>query len=166
MPGTFETGCSSIELDGSPWNVTTAIHLYVIRNSSGQFELYQNAACTVAYSPANLECDYNESTGLYFYIGQPSASDLKFTDGLSGRPLPISWPAQEACPSTVTYGKIKSDRLAFSIRDLAAHTNDVNYTFDLVVELPSGDPQGVSFHLADAFVDPTIIEKGEEPPPK
>lgn len=159
----FQTGSSSIDLSGSPWNVTHTISLYVYRDSSGNIVLYRDSTRSQVFSPAELEVSRNVSTGLYFYI--LDSTDLTFCDGLSGLPLPIVWLHQEVCPSTVTYGKIRADRRAFSIKDLCQGQNTVRHSFDLMVQLGSQPPFSVlSFGGGTAAIDPTIVEKGEEPP--
>lgn len=160
MSGTFETGASSIDLSGSPWNVTGTISVYV-RSSGGEIALFKDAACTEALSPPNLAVPYDQPTGLYFYIAASSTSGTLFCDGLAGQPQPVVWGGgAHDCPATVTYGKILESRLAFSMKDLAHHANDVSHSFDLMIELPGGRHATFTSFVKE---DPTIIEKGEEP---
>lgn len=159
MSGTFETGSSSIDLSGSPWNVKDVIRVYV-RNLDGDVGLFKDAACDEPFIPPRLEVPYDRSTGLYFYIAAGSTAGTLFCDGLDGRPLPVSWLQTDLCPSTVTYGKILASRKAFSMQDLADHASDVTYPFDLMIQLPDGRHIRVAPMVK---VDPTIVEKGQEP---
>lgn len=170
MPGSFQTGSASIDLSGSPWNVTATVKLFVLLRADGSFGLYRDEGCTDAFEPAEMPVWENVSTGLYFYIGAGSPAGTLFCDGQDGRPQPVVWLASEACPPTVTYGKIRADRLAFSMSDLAPTPHAARLPFDLEVETPNGVYTSVLAHLRRREepgvtpVDPTIVEKGEEPP--
>jgi hypothetical protein len=160
MSGSFETGASSIDLSGSPWNVTTTINVW-IQFLDGTVSLFRDAACTESFSPPWLVVEPNQSTGLYFFIAPSSVTGTLVCDGLSGQPEPVSWiGGTHECPSTVTYGKILASRLAFSMSDLEHHANDVSYRFDIWLQLPDGRHVSVRPFIDE---DPTIIEKGEEP---
>ncbi len=74
------------------------------------------------------------------------------------------WPATDVPPPTVTYGKILADRSAFSMMDYCpAWELAARYPFDLEVEYESAF-YSVLTHLTVESVDPTIVQKGEEPP--
>lgn len=171
MPGSFQTGCASIDLSGPPWNVTTVVKLFVLLRPDGSFGLYHNEACTNEYGSAGeMPVWENVSTGLYFYIASGSPVGTLFCDGLDHRPLPIQWLASDTCPQTVTYGKIRENRQAFSMSDLATGSLAKRLPFDLMVETPNHGITSVLKNLGRHLdlgidpVDPTIVEKGEEPP--
>ena len=161
----FQTGSSSIDLSGPPWNVTHTVELYVKRDSAGNVFFYRNAHGSLNFWPVELEVPHGVSTGLYFYI-LDSGVDMTFCDGAAGLPLPIVWLENDVCPTTVTYGKIRADRLAFSIKDLCQGQNTVSHSFDIMVQVGNLPPFRIfsaSGKLTGA-IDPTIVEVGEEPP--
>jgi hypothetical protein len=170
MPGTFQTGCASIDLDGPPFNVTRTVKTYVLRNQDGSFGLFCNEACTKSLMPPDLPVYRGQATGLYFYIPDVAANDgVTFCDGTGAdnEPTPVFWrdAADDLCPATVTYGKILADRTAFSMMDYCTSDEDTRHPFDLQVLLPNGHRTTIlGGHDAVTEIDPTIVEKGEEPP--
>lgn len=162
----FQTGSASIDLSGSPWFVTTVVKLYVRRETDGSFGLYKDEACTQPYGePAEMTVAPNQSTGLYFYIADASAADYKFLDG-TGNDLPVKWLSSDTCPPSVTYGRILASGLAFSMKDFWQTGTPSRYVFDLEVEDGSGHKTTILSNVDRALhpVDPTIVQKGEEPP--
>lgn len=170
MPGTFQTGCASIDLADPPFSVTRAVKTYVLRNGDGSFGLYTNEACTKALAPADLPVYRDQATGLYFYLVDAAANEgVTFCDGTGedNQPTPVFWrdAADDLCPPTVTYGKILADCKAFSMKDFCTSDEVARHPFDLQVVLPSGVRGTVlGGHGSVAEIDPTIVEKGEEPP--
>lgn len=167
MPGIFQTGCASISLADPPFSVTRTVKVYVLRNADGSFGLYKDETCTTAFSPCDLPVYAGESTGLYFYItGAASNASVVFCDGTGAddHPMPVLWRDGGTCPQSVTYGKIKADRKAFSMKDFWQNELDSRHPFDLQVELPGGNRTTILSQATVAEIDPTIVQKGEEPP--
>lgn len=165
MTQQFETGCASIDLSGPPWGVTTVVSLWVRRNSNGTFDLFRDADCLSRYNPADLPVWADVRTGLYFYIAASSTPGTTFCDGLNDRPNPVLWPgsATDLPPATVTYGKIQADRKAFSMMDYCQVGDSARHAFDLEIEFENAF-YSVLTNLTVESVDPTIVQKGEEPP--
>jgi hypothetical protein len=160
MSQPFQTGCTNIDLTGSPWNIVgSPICVYVL-NQGGLLSLWTDSGCAQAFSPPNFNIPEEQSTGLYFYIAAGSDEGTRFPDGTEDTPLPVKWDV--ACPSTVTYGKIMANGSAFSMSDFYDHKSDLSYGFDIVVTLPDLTHHGISIV---AGIDPMIIEAGEVPPP-
>lgn len=163
MTQQFETGCSSIDLSGPPFGVTAVDALWVRRNPNGTFDLFRDEACLNRFQPADLPVFLDVKTGLYFFIAPSSTAGTMFCDGQDGRPDPVTWPAADQPPPTITYGKILADRLAFSMMDWWRAGTAQRYRFDLMVEF-EGTWYSILSNLTVEAVDPTIVEKGEEPP--
>ena len=161
MTSQFFTKASDINLSGPPWLVQPVLSVYVL-NNGGNLALYKDDACTVAFNPPILEIPKQTSTGLYFHIASGSDDQTEFSDGVNGNPPPISWDSG-SYPSSVTQGKFQSDKKAFSLKDYWDHSNNQDYGFNLNIKLPDGSHRTVS--LVDS-IDPTIVERGEEPPPE
>ena len=163
MTQPFQTGAQNITLKEAPWSVKREISIYV-KLVGDKLYLYDNEKCTGnALSPASFPVYKGQSTGLYFFIyDEDPNSKTHFPDPDDGV-LPLSWDKDKPCPGTVLYGKVRDDLKAFSISDVYNHNGEVKHSFDLVVVPPGGGP----FVHTSWFdkVDPTIVEKGEEPPP-
>jgi hypothetical protein len=169
MPGIFQTGCASIDLAEPPFSVTRTVKLFLLREESG-FGLYKDEACTLPFDPPDLEVYVAQSTGLYFYIvGSEANAGVVFCNGTgSGSddlPPPVLWRnAPHSCPQSVTYGKIRADRKAFSMKDFWQDELDSRHPFDLQVEVPGRGRTTIRAQASVSEIDPTIVQKGEEPP--
>ncbi|MEO1083919.1 MAG: hypothetical protein AAFY88_06730 [Acidobacteriota bacterium] len=153
----FQYGARSIEL-----SVDQHISVYV-KYANGKLEMYSDAGCLGdAITPLGMDVYRNQSTGLYFYIAASSQGDVTFPSRKSGH-LPIRWEGAGDCPDSVQYGKVKSDDKAFSISDQYSHNDRVEHGFDIVVDPGGGSPLVTT--AVFQLIDPTIIEKGEDPPP-
>lgn len=158
----FQTDAKSITLEQAPWNVTGKISIYV-KHVAGKLSIYYNAQCSGATeTPLALEVFRNQATGLYFFIAASSDAGTKFPDPDDG-PLPIAWESKSGCPDTVQYGKVRSDYRAFSIADAYTHHSKDSYGFNIVVDPGGGSPLLTTARFGK--IDPTIVEKGEDPPP-
>ena len=157
MPqNTFQTNARSITLNEAPWNVTTFTEIYV-KLENGELSCYLDAACAGdAVVPLQLDVYRKESTGLYFYLVHSPAT-AEFADP------PVSWEGGAGCPGTVRYGKIDDKRLGFSMSDYYDHGSEQEFGFDIVVDPGNGAPP-ISTGIFKE-IDPTIMEKGEDPPP-
>ena len=145
----------SITLGGAPWNVVAHITVYVQRVGA-ELKLYSDPDCAgPQLSPADLVVFRNQSTGLYFHIAC-SPAGTTFADP------PVVWEEQKPRPGTVCYGYIMNDGSAFSMSDDYGHQNSVSHSFDLRVD-PGDGSRVISTRSTDE-VDPTIVERGEEPP--
>lgn len=161
MSMNFQTGSNTVTLKEAPWSVIREISIYV-KQKDGQLSLYNNAECQGrALGPASLEVYKGQSTGLYFFIAKDSDKGTHFPNPNDGQ-LPVAWENESSCPDTVLYGKMKSDLSAFSMADSYAHPVMVLHSFDLIVASGAGG----SFIHTSFFkeIDPTIVEKGEDPP--
>ena len=157
MSGTFQTGASSIDLSGPPWNTTAVIRIYV-QNTSGQFSVYTDPQGMMLLDPPEISSARKTSTGIYVFMTNGSDSGTKFTDGLESRPLPVTW-MKGSPPASITYGKVRSDRLAFSMKNEWDHDDTQRYEFDIHLELPDG-----TISRLNLGADPVILEAGELPP--
>lgn len=155
MTGPFETGSSSINLDGPPWNVVEVQNLYILHQGAST-TLYSDPNHQVPFDPPEFRITARTSTGLYVYIDADSDPGTKFSDGLEGRKNTLIWSEGQPPPS-VTYGKIKSDRTAFSLKVDWDHPDLQTHTFEITVL----GPGGISVKF---LVDPTIVEEPEIPP--
>ncbi|MEM1181080.1 MAG: hypothetical protein AAGM22_22250 [Acidobacteriota bacterium] len=158
----FQNDARTIELKEKPWKVDREVSLYV-KYSAGALEVYSDPDCAGdAITPLQLDVYRNQATGLYFFIAKSSDQGTQFPAPGSGH-LPLSWEGNGDCPATVAYGKRRFDNLAFSIADTYDHGVLTEHGFDLIVQTgDSGDWTSTRLFKA---IDPTIVEKGEDPPP-
>lgn len=161
MTSKFFTKASDINLNGPPWLVTDVLSVYVL-NDEGELSLWKDDACTNAFDPPQLDVQKEVSTGLYFHIASGSEHGTEFSDGLDNNPPPLTWEAG-SYPSSVTPGKFEQFKKAFSLKDYWNHSNNQDYSFTLNIKMPDGSVRTVA--LVDS-IDPTIVERGEEPPPE
>ena len=159
MARNFTTGTSTITLEESPWLVQRSISIYV-KQVNGKLSIHDDLQSGRTLQQEDLKVYKGQSTGLYFFIAEGSDDGTQFPDPDSGT-LPLEWKNGAPCPASVTYGKVKDDFSAFSIADLYGHTNEVRHSFN--IRVLKGDGSINSTALFDE-IDPTIVEKGEEPP--
>jgi len=158
----FQTDAKNITLEQAPWNVEQHISIYV-KHEAGKLSIYYNAQCLGAPETLlPLEVFRGQPTGLYFFIAASSDEGTKFPDPDNGQ-LPIAWESDSGCPVTVQYGKVRSDYRAFSMADAYIHHSKDSYGFDIVVDPGGGLPLVTTARFGE--IDPTIVEKGEDPPP-
>ena len=155
MTGPFETGSSSIDLSGPPWNVVEVKTLYILHQGAST-TMYTDPEHTELFEPPEFIVPRGVATGIYAYIAADSDPGTKFSDGLSGRKNTLYWTAGNPPPS-VTYGKVKADRTAFSFKVDWDHEDSEAHEFNITVITPDG-------RSVKLLVDPTIVEEPEIPP--
>ena len=149
-----------IDLSGPPWNVTKYQSVYVLY-ADKSLKLYTDDDCQQEhlFNPADFYVKKKVPTGLYFFIASGSETGTEFPDPISKSP--VTWKDDEPQPATVTLGKYRQDGKAFSLKDYWDHPNEVKHEFTINVREPGG---GLTSTSIIEGVNPTIVERGEEPP--
>jgi len=166
MSQSFQTGCSDIDLTGSPWNTTVNQDLYVEYKNQA-FSFFQDAQCTTACDPPELHPPNQTSVALRFHLLDPDNTGAYFYSS-----TPITWVDMTQPPQSITYGKILSSKMAFSMKDHydLGQGLTLQLRFDLKVYVPGSGVIHVNEHIASSSssvggeapvekVDPTIVEK-------